>query len=150
ICYTVCKPVWETKTREICYTVCKPVYETCTRNVCYSVCQPVCYTRVVKECCGRWETRVSECPGRVITKCVQDAGCWVWDPCCCKCVYKPGCCHTVQVQCPPVKVCKKVWVPEVREKTINCVKYVRENMTKQCTYTTCKMVAEQRVKTCTY
>ena len=25
VCYTVCKPVWETKTREICYTVCKPV-----------------------------------------------------------------------------------------------------------------------------
>ena len=25
ICYTVCKPVWETKTR--CYTVCKPVWE---------------------------------------------------------------------------------------------------------------------------
>ena len=26
--YTVCKPCWETKTREICYTVCKPVWET--------------------------------------------------------------------------------------------------------------------------
>src|SRR5690348_5982372 len=29
VCYTVCKPVWETKTR--CYTVCKPVWETKTR-----------------------------------------------------------------------------------------------------------------------
>ena len=31
--YTVCKPVWETKTREVCYTVCKPVWETKTRDV---------------------------------------------------------------------------------------------------------------------
>ena len=45
ICYTVCKPVYETKTREICYTVCKPVYETCEREVCYTVCKPVHYTR---------------------------------------------------------------------------------------------------------
>ena len=30
ICYSVCKPVWETKTRDICYTVCKPTYETQT------------------------------------------------------------------------------------------------------------------------
>ena len=30
ICYTVCKPVYQTHTKQICYTVCKPVYETCT------------------------------------------------------------------------------------------------------------------------
>ncbi len=57
--YTVCKPCWETKTREICYTVCKPCWETKTR--CYTVCKPcwenhskeVCYT-VCKPC---WETK---------------------------------------------------------------------------------------------
>ena len=68
------------------------------------------------------------------------------------------------MQCPPTKVCKCVWVPEVQEKTIECVKYVQETCTKKCpykvchmvpedhvkTYTVCKMVPEQRVKTCTY
>ena len=58
--YTVCKPVYETKTREICYTVlqaglrdrasarytvCKPVYETKTHEICYTVCKPVYETR---------------------------------------------------------------------------------------------------------
>ena len=65
-------------------------------------------------------------PGPVITKCVQEPGCWKWDPCCCRCVYCPGPCKQCQIQCPPVKVCKKVWVPEVQERQINCVKYVRE------------------------
>ena len=32
ICYTVCKPVWETQTKNVCYTVCKPVWETKTRE----------------------------------------------------------------------------------------------------------------------
>ena len=33
--YTVCKPVWETKTRT--YTVCKPVWETRQKEICYTV-----------------------------------------------------------------------------------------------------------------
>src|SRR5215216_4340818 len=57
VCYTVCKPCYETKS--YCYTVCKPCYETKTR--CYTVCHPcwenhskeVCYT-VCKPC---WETK---------------------------------------------------------------------------------------------
>ena len=32
----MCKPVWETKTKEICYTVCKPVWETKTKEICYN------------------------------------------------------------------------------------------------------------------
>src|SRR5918994_609070 len=46
VCYTVCKPVYETKTR--CYTVCKPVWETKTR--CYTVCKPVWETHKKKFC----------------------------------------------------------------------------------------------------
>ena len=38
VCYTVCKPCWETKTRT--YTVCKPCWETKSREVCYTVCKP--------------------------------------------------------------------------------------------------------------
>jgi hypothetical protein len=162
--YTVCKPVYETKTKEICYTVCKPVmetrtcnytvckpvYETREREVCYTVCKPVCYTKTIQICCGHWDTQVSECPGPVINKCVQEPGCWTWDPCCCRCVYCPGACHTVQVQCPPRKICKKVWVPEVRTRTINCVRYEREVCKKQIPYTCCHMVPEQKTRTHTY
>src|SRR5207344_848725 len=99
---------------------------------------------------GHWDTQVTECPCAVKTKCVQEPGCWVWDPCCCRCCYKPGKCCQVKVQCPPTKVCRKVWVPEVHEKQIDCVKYVQENCVKKVPYTVCKMVSEQRVKQCTY
>ena len=35
-------------------------------------------------------TRTTECiPGPVVKKCVQEPGCWTWDPCCCRCVYVP-------------------------------------------------------------
>ena len=43
--YTVCKPVWETKTKTFDYTVCKPVYETKTKDICYTVCKPVYETK---------------------------------------------------------------------------------------------------------
>ena len=58
VCYTVCKPVWETKQRtytvctnlfgkpssvNVCYTVCKPVWETKQRT--YTVCKPVWETK---------------------------------------------------------------------------------------------------------
>ena len=57
VCYTVCKPVWETKTR--CYTVCKPVWETKTRNVCYTTYHPVWETkqRCYTVCKPVWETK---------------------------------------------------------------------------------------------
>jgi len=114
------------------------------------VCKPVHYTRTIRECCGRWETQESCCPSPVVTKCVQEPGCWVWDPCCCRCVWCPGKCHTVCVQCPPRKVCKKVWVPEMQQRTINCVRYERECVQKQIPYTVCRHVSEQQQRTCTY
>src|SRR5262249_9208693 len=154
ICYTVCKPVWEEKTRDICYTVCKPVYETKTRDICYTVCKQVqetherevCYTvckpvhetKEIQVCCGHGVTQVTEVPGPVITKCVQEPGCWVYDCCCCRCCYKPGPCKQVQVQCPPTKCCKKVWVAETKTKTIDCVHYVQETCKKMVPYTCCK------------
>ena len=84
-CYTVCKPVWETKTR--CYTVCKPVWETTEGSLlhglqagvgnqdpllhrlqaglgnqdrdCYTVCKPVweTKTRCYTVCKPVWETK---------------------------------------------------------------------------------------------
>jgi hypothetical protein len=72
----------------------------------------------------------------------------------------------VCVQCPPRKVCKKVWVSEMKQQTVDCVRYERECVTKQvpctvcryvsqpetrtCSHTTCQMVSEQKVRTCTY
>ncbi|HCK42747.1 MAG TPA: hypothetical protein DHW22_14065, partial [Planctomycetaceae bacterium] len=60
--YTVCKPVWETKTRKVCYTVCKPVWETKQRT--YTVCKPVWETkqRTYTVCKPVWETRTREVP----------------------------------------------------------------------------------------
>ena len=57
ICYTVCKPCWETKTR--CYTVCKPCWENHSKEVCYTVCKP-CWetkTRTYTVCKPCWETK---------------------------------------------------------------------------------------------
>jgi hypothetical protein len=58
--YTVCKPVWETRTRE--YTVCKPVWETRQKEVSYTVCKPVWETRTREYtvCKPVWETRTRE------------------------------------------------------------------------------------------
>ena len=119
--YTVCKPVWETCCKEIHYTVCVPVQECCEREVCYQVCKPVHCTQTVNVCCGHWETRVGCC----------EPACNCCDPCC------PAC------QC-------RVWVPEVQQRQIDCVKYVTETCVKKVPYTVCRMVPQERVKTCTY
>ena len=58
-------------------------------------------------------------------------------------------CEPVEACGPRCKQCR-VWVPEVCEKQIECTKYVRETCVKKVPYTVCKMVPEQRVKTCTY
>ena len=57
VCYNVCKPVWETKTRT--YTVNKPVWETKTREVNYTVNRPVWETKTRTYTVNKpvWETR---------------------------------------------------------------------------------------------
>jgi len=120
------------------------------QEVCKVVCKPVHYTKTVQVCSGRWETQVSEIPGPVVRKCVREPGCWTWDPCSGRCVYMPGKVRVCKVQCPPRKVCKKVWIPEVVEKTINCVRYERSVVKEQVPYTVCRYVTEKKTKTCTY
>jgi hypothetical protein len=73
--------------------------------------------QTVKVCCGHWETREVEC-------CAPQA--------CAPCA-------------PAAKTTRqcRVWVPEIVEKQVECVKYVAETATKKVPYTTCKMVAEQ-------
>ena len=47
------------------------------------------------------------------------------------------------------KVCK-VWVPEMQQRQVECVRYVAETKTKKVPYTVCKMVPEQIVRKVPY
>jgi nitrogen fixation protein FixH len=148
--YTVMKPVWETHTREIPYTFNRPVYETRERQVPYTVSRPVTYTKTIQVRSGHWETEVCERPGPVITHRIREKGSWVWDPALCRTVYCPGEVKCIQVQCPPVRISRRVWVPEVCEREITCVRYERQQCVHTCTYRVRRMVPEQRVRTQTY
>ncbi len=131
-CYRTCyEPVWEqkpitavryeseTRYRQCVETVCKPVFETAERDVCYTVCRPVTYQQTVKVCGGHWETR--------------EVACSVPQPC---------------DPCAPaaksVQHCR-VWVPEMIDKQVECVRYVTETRTTKVPYTVCRLVTEQRV-----
>ena len=115
--------MWETREREVCRTVCKPVH----------------FTKTVKVCSGRWETETCEIPGPVITRCVREPGCWVCDPCTGKKRYVPGEVRRIEEQCPPRTVTKKVWVPEVCEKEVKCVRYERVTLVEKQCYKVCKI-----------
>jgi hypothetical protein len=136
-CYrTCCEPVWEQKTvtavryvpetryRQCVETFCRPVYETAEREVCCSVCKPVKEMRTVNVCSGHWETRQVTC-------CVPDP------------------CNPCAPAAKTVKQCQ-VWKPEMVAKQVECVRYVRETVTKKVPYTVCRMVAEQRVRQVPY
>jgi hypothetical protein len=131
-CYRTCyEPVWEQKTvtavryeyethyRECVRTVCRPVYETAEREVCYTVCKPVREMQTVKVCGGHWENRqVETC---------KPAAC---EPCAC------GPAQTVQ-QC-------RVWVPEMIDRQVECVRYVNETVTRKVPYQVCRLVSEEQ------
>jgi hypothetical protein len=114
----------EVRYRECVETVCRPVYETTEREVCYTVCKPVKSMQTVKVCTGHWETRAVE-------SCTRNA----CDPC-----------------APAVKTVRqcRVWVPEVVEKQVECIRYVTETQTKKVPYTVCKMVTDKRVRQVPY
>ncbi len=131
-CYRTCyEPVWEpkpvtavryeseTKYRQCVETICKPVFETAEREVCYPVCKAVTYLRTVKVCGGHWETR--------------EVACCVPQPC-------DPCAPAVK----SVQQCR-VWVPEMIDKQVECVRYVTETRTRKVPYTVCRLVTEQRV-----
>ena len=130
-CYRTCyEPVCEQKTvtcmrivpevqyRDCVQTVCRPVYETAQREVCYAVCKPVKYMQTVKVCSGHWDVRQVE-------TCAPNP----CDPC-----------------APAVKTTKqcRVWMPEVVDKQVECVRYVTETQRKTVPYTVCRMVTDQR------
>jgi len=86
----------------------------------------------------------------VITRCIREPGCWECDPCTGKKCYRPGPVRKVEEQCPPRTICKKVWVPEVCEREVECTRWERETIVEKKCYKVCRMVSEQRVKTCSY
>ncbi|MCA9119452.1 MAG: tetratricopeptide repeat protein [Planctomycetaceae bacterium] len=140
----------ETRTRHVPYTTYHTVEETRTRSVPYTVPRVVPYTKTIDIHTGCWETHIEEHPGPVIQKCAQESGCWQWDPCRCCCVFIPGKCHTVEVQCPPVKVCKRVWVPRVEQKVVECTKVVYDTHMQQVPYTVSRLVPETHSREETY
>ena len=72
----------------------------------------------------------------MVNKVVQDPGTWEYS-CCGECVYKPGCCRTVKVQCPGRTVCCRVWCPKVVKKPVHCTRYVTQCHTRRVPYTIC-------------
>ena len=145
VTYTCYVPSYETRKRSIPYTTYRTVRETGTRTISYCVPRTECYTKTIQVPSGHWETRVVECPGPVVQKCQQSPGCFDWDPCACRSLYKPGASQKVDVQCPPIKVCKRVWVPCVEEREITCHRTVYDTCTREVPYTRCHVVPE----TCT-
>lgn len=148
--YVTYTSVPETRIRHVPYTTYRTVEETRTRSVPRTVPREVAYTKTIDIHTGCWETHIEEHPGPVIKKCVQEPGCWQWDPCRCCCIYVPGKSHTVEVQCPPVKVCKRVWVPRVEQKVVNCTKVVYDTHTEQVPYTVTRLVPETHSREETY
>ena len=143
-------PTYGTRTRHVPYTTYHTVSATHTRTVYYTVPRTIHYTQTIPIHGGRWATRTEECPGPVREKCVQDPGCWKWDPCCCRCIYVPGPCRRVKIQCPPIKVCRRVWVPTVEHRTIQCNKVVYESRSRQVPYTTTRLVPQTHTRPITY
>ncbi|MCO6454595.1 MAG: hypothetical protein J5I93_04770 [Pirellulaceae bacterium] len=148
--YVTYIPTYETKTTQVPYTTYHPVTETTTRTVHYSVPRTVHTTHTIPIHTGHWVTRTEEQPGPVLQRCVQEPGCWKWDPCCCRCVYVPGPCRMVEVQCPPIKVCRRVWVPRVEHRTVTNCQVVYESRTREVPHTTTRMVPETHTRPITY
>jgi hypothetical protein len=142
--YTTYRPQYDTVSQPVAYTVYRTVHDTVMRPVPYTVCRKVPYTETIPIHSGCWQTYTEEVPGPVVTKCIQEPGCWEWDPCCCRCVYKPGPCRKVQVQCPPRKVCRRVWVPRVDYKEVTRCRLEYETHYKNVPYTVCRSVPEVR------
>jgi len=103
--YTVCKPVYETCTKNIPYTVCKPVYETCEKVCQYTTCEPV-YETCTKNfpytvCKPVYETCLKQVPSTVCKPV-----CYTKTINCTKLV--PTCVPYTVTRCVPVVVCKQV------------------------------------------
>ncbi|KKL79749.1 hypothetical protein LCGC14_2011690 [marine sediment metagenome] len=123
ICYTVCKPVWETKTK-----VCSGHWET--REIAPRACEPAACEP--EACCPVRQCRVWV--PEIIEKQIE-----------CTKYVRETCVKKV-----PYTVCRMVRENRVKTCTYKVCKMVPEQRTRTCTYKVCRMVRENRVKTCTY
>jgi hypothetical protein len=161
---TVCQMVPETRYRTCCYTVSKPILKEVEVQVCVSV--PV-WREVQRTCCVMVPHQEKRTGTRTVCKCVPvvekktctvDEGHWeekmVEVPCCCRI-----CCRRSSNPCakacesPTKTVCKRVWVPNLVEKEIECTRYERVVEQVPCEYTVTVCRPEQRTiteKVCEY
>ena len=169
--YTVHRTVYDTVTKEVPYVSYVPSYEQRTRSVPYTTCRKITetlyrsktccvprqipYTKTVRVMTGRWETRVVDVPGKLRKQVTREPGCWQWDPCKCRCVFVLGAKTIEEVRGCPKTVCKRVWVPCMKEKEVcgtttvydthivkvpyKCTREIPEVCTKEVEYTVCKM-----------
>jgi hypothetical protein len=100
----------------------------------------------VKVCSGHRATAECGVPGAVITRRVREPGFWTCDPCTGRRCYVPGKVCCIREQCPPRKICTKVWVPTVSEKQVECVRWERETVVEKRCYKVSTMVREKCVK----
>ena len=135
VCYTVCKPVWETAatttrsasrcgkraSKDICYTVCKPVWETKTR--CYTVCKPVWETQDQRDSATRSASRCGKTKTRCYTVCKP-----VWE---------------TKTRC--YTVCKPVWETRTKEILLHGLQAGVGRPRPRC-YTVCKPVWETKTR----
>ena len=136
-CYRTCyKPVRaeddlvryvpETKYRQCTYTVCKPVYETVQRRSARRV--PAREVHADGSSLhGRGKTVPCSGPGAPAT-------------------LKPAACLAIAARSRR----PAVWVPEIQQKQVECVRYVSEVIRKHVPVQVCRMVAEQRVQQVPY
>ncbi|NMC21592.1 MAG: hypothetical protein GYA33_14375 [Thermogutta sp.] len=159
--YTVCKPVWETATRE--YTVMVPKCEKVqgTRKVCKMV--PVKETRKICVDEGGWEERPCQpvctvrcrcCHRRVVTACCP--------PACAPSACAPSACEPPACAAPAATC--KVWVskPVIKEVEVTCLRpqWVEEPCEytrvvcvpekRTCQVKVCRWERQERVKQCQY
>ncbi len=163
---TVVDMVPETRTRTCSYTVRKPVWKDVTEQ--YQVCVPV-VSEVEQKCTVMVPHQETRSGTRTVCRRVPvttkkvvcvDEGCWqrqtVEVPCRPKLKHRRGCgCDSCCEPCevPTRTVCRRVWVPNIVQKEVECTSYkmVAEQVPCEYTVTVCKPETRTRmVKVCSY
>jgi hypothetical protein len=65
-------------------------------------------------------------------------------------VYKPGPCKEVKVQCPPIKTCRKVWVPRTEYCEVKRCRTEYDHRTREVPYTVHRSLPEVKYHVVTY
>ena len=102
------------------------MYETCEREVCYTVCKPVHYTKIDQGLLRPLGHASDRVPGPGRHQVLPGARLLVVGSLLLPLRVSPGLLQAGPGPMPADEGVQVVWVPEVQEKTIDCVKYVQE------------------------